>query len=292
MKDSKASLVAGIAAGLAFVLALLKLILFLSTGSMVVALSALDSFVDALISLLNRKVLTFARTEADLDHPYGHGKAESIAALGQGAVILSGAVTVIASSLYKLAFETLETSKFLEYGWEIAIFFFISAIFSVCISLLLSHYGKKENSPALKADAEHYRVDVLANLGTVLTFVLISLTEFVFLDQVMAVIFAVYIFREGMSLCKQATEQLMDHDITEEVKNKATQIVHSVSSQIIDVHKLRGRESGHRYLLDFHITLPATLSFGEVHEIVEKVEAALDQGMDADAVVHADPDDL
>jgi ferrous-iron efflux pump FieF len=90
-----------------------KLGFFFFTGSLVVALSTWDSVMDVIVSLANRQVIQFARIDADHNHPYGHGRAESIAALAQGCIITGGAVAIIISSVKQLShfFNTNEFPK-------------------------------------------------------------------------------------------------------------------------------------------------------------------------------------
>ena len=74
-----------------------------------------------------------------------------------------------------------------------------------------------------------------------------------------------------------------------QIKKEAYEIIMNTNPQIIDIHRFRGRRSGHRYFFDFHITLPDTLTFTEVHDIVEMVEDTLGQRFDGDVTAHPDP---
>ena len=74
-----------------------------------------------------------------------------------------------------------------------------------------------------------------------------------------------------------------------QVSNKAKEIIIATDAQIIDVHNLRGRKSGHKYFFDFHVTLPDSMSFVEVHKVIEKIEDHLSEEFEGDVIVHADP---
>lgn len=291
-QDGKHSTYVTRAAVLALCLAVVKVALFLLTGSMVVALSALDSLIDAGVSLINRKVIRFSNQEADSNHPYGHGKAESIAALGQSVMILLGSFIIIGTSAMQLFKKSYLTEGFGGYDFYLVFFFLFAAIASIAIASLLKNKGERYQSPALIADGEHYKVDFISNLGNAVTFALIAWTSMLWLDPVVAALTGLWMIRGGWSLLIASIDDLMDHDISEEDKNKAISLIHQASPKVIDVHKLRGRRSGSKALLDFHVTLPSELSFHEVHDIVEEIEETLAKEMAADAVVHADPDDI
>jgi cation diffusion facilitator family transporter len=284
----KAALKAALGAG---VLALSKLILFFISGSMVVALSAWDSALDVCVSGINQKVIHFARQQPDEKHPYGHGKAESMAALVQGALIVGGALLIIISSGQKLweAFHGKSTP--IDYPWPTAIFFLASAAASIFITRSLKRASQKYNSPALEADSEHYRSDVVANIASAISIAVIAISQIPWLDPLLATLFALNIGHGGSKLIATSVDELLDHDLPDNFKEEVLKVISESSEQIIDVHNFRGRRSGHRYFLDFHITLPSNLDFRTVHEITEHVEEVIEKRFDADVVVHADPSD-
>lgn len=270
-----------------------KIGLYGLTGSLIVALSAWDSCMDVAISLLNRSIIRFARQNADSEHPYGHGKAESIAALGQGALIAGGAIVILISSVQSLYRAWKGSGEALAAQWPAALFFVGAACLSILITLWLSYFGKRYNSPALMADSEHYRMDVIANLASGVGIAAVILTGKGWLDPLIASLFAVYIAWGGYRLLRTSVDELMDHDLPEDVKKRALDVIAGTSEKVVDVHKFRGRRSGHRYFFDFHVTLPAGMNFADVHSVTERIEDNLLLAFDdADVVVHADPDTL
>jgi ferrous-iron efflux pump FieF len=273
-------------------LALCKLVLFFMTGSMVVALSAWDSTLDVFVSSLNQKVIHYARQEPDSNHPYGHGKAESMAALAQGALILGGAGLIMFSSLQKLWESTRGQMQLFDHTWPTAAFFIFAALASTIITKSLKRASLKYNSPALAADSEHYRTDVIANLASALSVAAIAVTGKSWLDPLLAAVFAINIGWGGYKLLSNSINELLDHDLPLHLKEEVIEVIGSCNQSIIDVHNFRGRRSGHKYFFDLHITLPSDLDFQTVHEITEAVEKRIEEKFDADVVVHADPAEL
>ena len=273
-------------------LAAAKLVLFGLTGSLIVALSAWDSVQDVIVSFANHRIVRFARQNADEEHPYGHGKAESIAALLQGALIIGGGIVIFGSSVQKLGLVWQGEIQQTTNNWQTIVFFLFAAMISFFISFLLKRSGVKYRSPALAADAEHYKVDVATNIASAVGLALVLFTHYSWLDPLLAAFFAFYIGFGGFQLMRTSVKDLMDQRVSSEIQEQALRIIWNSDKRIVDVHNFRGRNSGHRFFFDFHVTLPLNLSFLESHNLVEKIEDALKAQFDSDVVVHADPDSL
>lgn len=269
-----------------------KLTLFLMSGSLVIALSAWDSCIDVFISFINRTIVKYSRLNADENHPYGHGKVESIAALGQGALITGGALVILGSSLHKLYELWQSTAEDMTGTWYTVLFFIIASFVSLAVTYWLRHFGTKFNSPALLADSAHYRVDVASNLGSAISLAAIILTHNLWLDPLIAGFFSFYIGWNGFRLLKTSINELMDHEVSDDVKKHALQIISQSSDQIIDIHNFRSRKSGYCYFFDFHITLSSSLHFAQVHLIVQTIEERMQHEFHADVIVRADPNTL
>lgn len=283
---------AGGAAIAAAFLAVGKLMLFLFSGSLIIALSAWDSGMDVFISFINRMIVKFSRQSADTNHPYGHGKAESITALGQGALITGGALAILASSSQKLYETGIGKGELIVESWPIVFFFIFASVVSYLITLWLRHFGKLCNSPALLADSAHYRVDVASNLASAASLSAIIFTKNIWLDPLIAGIFSLYIIWSGFRLLRTSVNELMDHEVEDEIRKKILDVISKADDKILDIHNFRSRKSGYCYFFDFHVTLPHGLAFQEVHRIVQAIEESIHQTVHADVVVRADPDSL
>jgi cation diffusion facilitator family transporter len=154
---------------------------------------------------------------------------------------------------------------------------------------MLKKNGDKLNSPALLADSEHYKVDLVTNIASGIAIFIVILFGNPILDPIIALVFSLYVIYGAFGLVKTSINELMDHDISDEIKIKAKNIIKETDSRVLDVHRFRGRKSGYKYFFDFHVTLPDELSFNEVHIIIEKIEDSLELEFDGDVIVHADP---
>lgn len=273
-------------------LAVLKLALFWKTGSLLVALSALDSTMDVLISFVNGRVLRYARRTPDDDHRYGHGKAESIASFAQGGLIAGAGIAILGSSVQPIYEGVRGTSHSVQSDWYTVLFFLGCAAMSALIAWRLRRRGNQLNSPALHGDSAHYMSDVITNSGSAAAVAAVLLSGVVWLDPLLAGLFAVWILIGGIRLMRSNIDELMDKEVEEEFALKVQNLVLERNPEIEDIHKFRGRRSGHRFFFDFHVSLPTAMSFAEVHAVVDRIEHLLDLEFDADVVVHADPDSL
>lgn len=289
LKLQKPASASKLAAAISAVLVVVKLYFYLTTGSLLVALSALDSAVDVGISYFNQRIIRFARQHADDDHPYGHGKAESIAAMAQGILIVCAAIAILFSGAKHLIELHLDNTPIIKPSGSLVVFFIVASGASLFISKMLSHYAKKFKSTALHGDSEHYRTDVFSNLANAIALFVVLKLQLVWLDATIAMALSVYLGFSGYKLIKQTIDELMDHDLSPELKQETISLILSCSPQILDLHRFRGRKSGHRLIFDFHISLPDTLAFREAHDIADLVEKTLSEKMKADVTVHIDP---
>lgn len=207
---------------------------------------------DVIVSLVNSKVVKFSRLDADNNHPYGHGRVESIAALGQGCLITGGAIGIIVSSAREL-YDSYRGNVVNTYqaDWKQVAFFAFAALVSYFITKWLKINGDKLNSPALLADSEHYKVDLITNIASGLAIFVVMLSNNPILDPLIALLFSFYIIYGAFGLIKTSINELMDHDIPEEVKQKVQAKIREIDARILDIHRFRARKSGFKYFLIF-----------------------------------------
>jgi ferrous-iron efflux pump FieF len=269
-------------------LALTKLFLFLWSGSYIIAVSAWDSFVDSFVSFINKFVIQYARSEADEDHPYGHGKAESLAAMGQGIFVTGGGFILLWSTLSDLI--RYEHTPEKKSSYFLIFFFLFCAIVSGLLTKILEKGAKKHQSPALESDAVHYKVDTFMNVGSSIAFLVISYQNWRWLDPLIGSCFSLYVIHLGLRLIFKSSKDLMDTAIDENLKDEVLAKTLALSKDILNIHHFRGRRSGNRLIIDFHASLNEKLSFSQAHKLVETIETFLIENFQADPIIHADPE--
>ena len=271
----------------AIVLIILKSAATLITGSLSILASLIDSVLDLSASSINRWALRHAEEPPDREHRFGHGKAESLSAILQSALILGSA-----AALLWQAFIRFMDPKELQ-GISIGIgAMIISFIVSVLLSIYLFRMAKQLNSLALKADAHHYFSDIISNGAILIALILIYLFQWNWIDSVVCLIAAAILIQTAYSIAQEAIQQLMDQELPEPERLQIKDIAMQVSPKIFGLHELRTRRSGQTIIVQMHLEIDSSLSFIEAHDISAKVQEAIENTLgDCIATIHADPYD-
>ncbi len=278
--ENKAIRFAGIGAAL---LAVVKFIFWIISGSMVLIASAVDSLLDLMVSLFNLFALKEAKKPADHDHNYGHGKIEGIAAITEGLIITGSAFFIIFSSVKKLFWNPEITE--ITSGIFVMLF---SLLITGLIVFLLQSVSKKTKSLIIKADLMHYKMDFLTNGGVLLTLVLVKWTGFSFLDPIIAIGIAIYILYGCKTILKEGFDLLMDKSLGKDKEIWKLILEHPA---IASFHKLKTHQSGGKVFISFHMVFKnPDISLKEAHLISSEMEQKLKKHFKrASVIIRLDP---
>lgn len=260
-----------------------KLVAWLMTDSVSVLASLVDSMLDALASSINLLAVRYSLVPPDNEHRFGHGKAESLAGLGQAAFISGSAVFLVLQALERLRYPQPLT----DLGVGIGVIGF--ATLATVVLLAIQRYViKRTGSTAIRADSLHYLTDVLSNLSILLALILASLGWPGF-DPVFALFIAIYIFYSAWQIGYEATQALMDRELPEAEKARIYDIAQR-PKQVRGVHDLRTRRAGQTYFIQLHLELDDDLPLIDAHAVADDVRIALEQVYPgADIFIHQDP---
>jgi ferrous-iron efflux pump FieF len=269
----------------ALVLALSKFSAGLLSGSMAVVSSGLDSLLDVFMSGINFFAIRKAAEPADEGHPYGHGKAESIAGTIQALVIISTGGFII----YKSVVEFLEKAPIHYSGLDLGVMI-LSLIFSFVISTVLRRVGKKTESAALKADALHYTSDLYSNSAAIAAIVIAYFTKFLFFDTGFAIVTGIIIIVSAVKILREGISGLMDSRIPQCIEEEIQAIIEEMPFPSAGYHKLRTRYAGSRKYIDFHLLACRKLHIDEAHALAHQIENRIREKVSAsDTVIHVEP---
>ena len=228
-----------------------------------------------------------AGEDADEDHPYGHGRYETLATVALGIILMGVAAGIAYDAILRL-----------ENPEDIAIpasFTMIIAVISILSNEALYHatraVAQKIRSPLLEANAWHHRSDAVSSI-VVLFGIGATFIGYPLVDAIAAIIVALMIGKIGLDLSRQSVQELVDTalepEMVEQIKNTILDI-----DDVRELHLLRSRRMGHNALVDVHIQVSPKLSVSEGHHISESVETALQEKFDEvnDVTVHIDPED-
>lgn len=273
------------AAASAFILSLSKFFVGMLSGSMAVAASGLDSLLDVFMSAMNFLAIKKADQPADQDHPYGHGKAESIAASVQALVIISTGILII----YKAAQKFLLKQTIAYSVLDLAVMC-LSLAFSLVISIVLKRVGQRTESNALLADALHYTSDLYSNSAAILAIILAYYTKMVFFDILFAILTGLIIIFSATKILKSGISGLMDTSIPQALENEIESIIDDMPFPCAGHHKLRTRSSGNHRYIDFHLLTCRKLSIDEAHGLAKTIEGRIAERVSRiDATIHIEP---
>jgi len=229
-----------------------------------------------------------ASQDADDDHPYGHGRFETVAT-----VILGLALAGVAVGIAMNAYERITHPETLLQPKPLALLFAALAIISKeALYQYTMVVAKQIDSKMLQANAWHHRSDALSSIMVALGVAGAIFLEIPWLDAAAAMLVAVMIFYMGVRLILDSTMELVDTALDPQQMKEIQAFISSVEG-VDETHMLRTRKMGNNVLADVHIQVNSYLSVSEGHYIAENVIQKLRKKFPEmhDITVHIDPED-
>lgn len=259
------------------------------SGSTALFSDALEALVNVASSALALYALVIGAKPADERHNYGHAKAELLSAIATGAMILLAALLIFHRAI--LALWHPEGLAALEGGLGLGILLNAGAGgVNAVWGLVLRHIGRKERSPALRADAEHLFSDVLTSIGIVLALLLVAWLRMPRLDPLIALVIAVQIAVMGWHTVMRSISGLLDEAPPSDVTERIHQVVREHADGAIQAHDMRIRQAGAASFLEFHLVVPEDMTVKEAHAICDRIETALKAEMHGVIItIHVEP---
>jgi cation diffusion facilitator family transporter len=245
----------------------MKATAYLLTGSVGLLSDALESLVNlaaAIVALIALRILSRPATD---EYTFGYYKVEYFSSGFEGGMILLAAVSIIVSALPRL----LHPVPLEQLGLGIAVSAAASVINLVVARVLLSA-GRRYNSITLEADARHLMTDVWTTVGVLIGIALVSLTGFLRLDPIIALLVAANIIITGYHLLVRSGRGLMDVALPAEETAKVTSILASYEAKGVRYHALRSRQAAARKFMVVHLLVPGAWTVTQGHQLAEQVE--------------------
>jgi cation diffusion facilitator family transporter len=240
------------------------------TDSVGLLSDAMESFVNLASALFAIAMVTIAQRPADADHPFGHTKAEYFSSGFEGLLIAGAAAGIIWAAAYRFA----DPQPLQSLGWGLALAVVSSALNWLLASRMMSA-SREHRSIALEADARHLYTDVWTSAGVVVGLVLVHLTDWLWLDPVLAIGVALNILREGARLAWRSVDGLMDSAVEPDVRAQIDRTLAQFAHPTIRFDHLVTRRAGQRRFLDVHMHMPAGWTLGRAAALRTSVEQAL-----------------
>ena len=242
-------------------------------GSLALISEALHSSVDVVATVVTWMVVRVSDRPADEEHHYGHGKLESLSALGIIAMlyVLAGGILVESYSRLREGAPppALSAIPFIVLLVDIAVNFWRARA--------LHRTAHETRSQALAADALHFASDVLGSVAVIIGLALSGL-GYAWGDSAAAVGVAVMIAMLGLRLARSTVETLIDR-APEGVSEKAAAAIRTVPG-VVDVERLRARMVGSTHFIDAIVQVPRTYPIDRIEEIKRKAQAAVGKALE------------
>lgn len=263
-----------------------KFLAFFLTNSNAILTDALESIVNVVAGSFALYSLWLAAHPRDENHPYGHGKVEFISAGLEGGLIIIAGGVIIGKSIYNFFYpQDIE-----QLDWGLALTAGAGAV-NFALGWYLVREGKKRRSMTLHADGKHLMSDGWSSLGVIVGLAVILLTGIEWIDNVVAMAFGGYIMLAGIKLIRSSVAGIMDEADIDLIKQVIEILNKNRRPNWIDIHNLRIIKYGSSLHVDAHITLPASLTFQQVHDEMEAIDHIITEhfGPETEFFLHPDP---
>lgn len=248
----------------------LKTLAWYITDSVGLLSDAMESLVNLASAIFALMMVTIAQRPADDDHPYGHYKAEYFSSGFEGILIIAAAIGIVWAAGYRL----IDPHPIQQVGWGLALSVVSSALNGL-LAWIMFRSAKLHRSIALEADARHLVTDVWTSAGVVIGIGAVAMTDWLWLDPVVAIGVALNILKEGLHLMWRSSQGLMDEALEPEVLLEIEKTLADFQHHTIRFDHLTTRRSGQRRFVDLHMHMPASWSLGRAAALRTSVEQAL-----------------
>jgi cation diffusion facilitator family transporter len=230
--------------------------------------------------------LTVAARPPDRTHPYGHGKAEPIAAIIVAVGVVAAAVGLAIQSVREIFLPHHAPAP-----WTLAVLV-VAVIVKETLFRYVIRFGQKVESTAVKTDAWHHRMDAMTSIAAFIgiSLALIGGKKWQRADDWAALVACSLIAANGIRLARPAFYEIMDTAPGGKIVRSIRAVASSVPG-VVEVEKCRARKMGLDYYVDLHVGVDGNISVHEGHQIAHRVKAAIQQSDSrvADVLVHIEP---
>jgi ferrous-iron efflux pump FieF len=282
--DRLKRLAASASLAVAAFLTLLKLVAAVASGSAAILSSLVDSMADIAASAVTWLAVRVARQPPDRRHRFGHGKAESLSALGLAALVTGSALFVLVEAARRLW----DPQPLRATGLAVVVMA-ISLLATAALVVFQQQVVRRTRSQAIAADRLHYASDFLSNIAVLVSLLLVDRLGLLWLDPLVAVAVAAWLLKASWTIGRRSVDTLMDHELPTVDRARIEAIVRA-HPEVASFHDLRTREAGGVRFIEFHIELDAEMTVRAAHRVTDALEHELREAFpDAEIIIHQEP---
>ena len=263
----------------------LKIAVAIVTGSLSVLAQAVDSFLDLFAVVIILFAVGVAARPADESHPFGHGKVEAIAAVGQAMLILTAGGFIIYSAVQRIISGV--SLELTEAGIAVML---VSMIASIFLSRHLLRVSRATDSIALHSTARNISADVYSAAAVLAGLIAVRFTGLSILDPIIALLVVLFILKAAYDVLRIAFGELTDTRLSEAEENAIRSCFQKHESEIVSFHKLRTRKAGSQRYIDLHLVIPKNASMEEAHRMCDHLEQDIKNRLhNSIIIIHVEP---
>jgi ferrous-iron efflux pump FieF len=270
---------------MALFLLALKIYAAAETGSVALLGSLADTGFDVLASLLTLFSVRYAARPADDDHRFGHGKAEALSALVQVMLVTVTAVLIGWRGFARLG--SGETTAHPEMGIGVSL---VAMAATAGLLAYQRHVIKRTGSVAIHGDHVHYQGDLLLNGAVIIAIGLEAFLNVRGADPLFGIAIAAWLLWGASRSARLALDQLLDREWPREKRDRFLAVA-ARHPEMNGIHDVRTRSSGMHDFVQFHVWFDPAKTLGEVHRVMDEVEAELAREFPGvDVLIHPEPE--
>lgn len=264
--------------------AMAKGIYGLYTDTLSMSADGLHSLFDSTANIIGLVGISLASRPPDRDHPYGHAKYESFAAIGIAILLFASCLQLMLAAVDRLQSRTIPDVTQISFAIMAS-----TLIINIGVSSYEYILGRRLKSSILVADSMHTRSDIYASLGVILGLFAVRM-GYPLADPLIALFICLLIVHTGLEILKESSTALLDRAAVDE--QVIVDLARSVEG-VCNCHAVRTRGMAEEIYVDLHIGVDASLSMDKAHEVGEDVERAIKNRIPEvrDVVVHLEPRD-
>jgi ferrous-iron efflux pump FieF len=264
-----------------------KWVIWEMSDSVALLSSLIDSSLDVMASLISLFAIRQALMPPDKEHRFGHGKAESLAALGQSLFVGGSAVFLV----FEAGGRVLRPQE-IDHGIAAISVMVLSLILTFVLVQFQRFVIKETGSMAIAADSLHYSADLLVNGGIIIGLIAVTALGWTLADPLIALAVAFYLIVTAWRIALRAMDMLMDRELDDDARAEIRSIILSHPA-VKSMHDLRTRSAGVNSFIQFHLELDGDLSLSDAHQISDEVEKLISAKFEnAEILIHEDPEGL
>ena len=264
----------------------LKVIAAAVTGSVGFLSDALESGVNLVAAVVGFVAIKIAAKPADANHQFGHGKAEYVSALVEGVMIFVAAAMIIYTAIRRL----LDPQPLEQPGLGLLLSL-VASLLNLGVGLLLVRAGRQHRSVTLQADGKHLLTDVWTSVGVLLGIGAVSLTDWLWLDPVIAFAVGLNILWTGYKLLKESLSSLLSESLPKEEHAQLDALLNELEERHdVEITSRRTVASGRNRLVYLTMDVPGQWTVLHSHTVADRIEDAIDELFPgAEVFIHVEP---